>query len=76
MRFQLPAGTRAVRRFDALQFRTSINPGYDVNQAVSSRTCRCSLVDGAGDRASVAASDVGNDALALSLGAPPATTVT
>ena len=68
MRFQLPAGTRAVRRFDALQVRTSINPDYDVNQAFQFQDLSVVLVDGSGHRASVAASDVGNDALGVSLG--------
>jgi hypothetical protein len=68
VRFQLPAGTRAVRRFDALQFRTSINPDYDVNQAFQFQDLSVVLVDGSGDRASVAASDVGNDALAYPSG--------
>ena len=68
VRFQLPAGTRAVRRFDALQFRTSINPDYDVNQAFQFQDLSVVLVDGSGHRASVAASDVGNNALAYPSG--------
>jgi hypothetical protein len=68
VRFHLPEGTGAVRRFDALQVRTSINPGYDVNRAYQFQDLSVVLVDGAGHRSSVAASDVGNDALAYPSG--------
>lgn len=64
VRFSLPLGHRDVRRFDAFQFRAAVNPGYPVNEGISFQDLDVVLVDGDGDRAAVAASEVGNEALA------------
>ena len=61
-RFDLGAGVD-VRAFDALQFRATVNPGYRANAGVSYQDLSVSLIDGNGDEVSVAAADVGNEAL-------------
>lgn len=61
-RFDLGAGVD-VRAFDALQFRATVNPGYRANAGVPYQDLSVSLVDGNGDEVSVAAADVGNEAL-------------
>ncbi len=45
-----------------------MNPGYSANSRVGFQDLVVALVDGAGGRAEVVASDVGNDALAYPLG--------
>jgi hypothetical protein len=52
-----------VSGYDAFQFRAAMNPGYFVNDFVSFQNLEVVLEDGDGDRARVAASDVGNEAL-------------
>ena len=68
VRFALPPSYRNVRRFDAFQFRAAVNLGYPVNQGIPLQDLDVVLVDGDGDRAAVAASDVGNQALAYPAG--------
>jgi hypothetical protein len=62
LRFELASGSRNVDDFDALQFRTVLNPGYDVN-FVKYQDLEVALVDGSGTEVSVPASEVGNEAL-------------
>ena len=64
--FEIPAADADVSGFDALQFRAATNPGYWVNYGYQDLSVV--LVDGDGDRASVAASTVGNRALKYPLG--------
>jgi hypothetical protein len=68
VRFALPPGYRNLRRFDAFQFRAAVNPGYPVNEGIPFQDLDVVLVDGEGDRTAVAASDVGNQALAYPAG--------
>jgi hypothetical protein len=68
VRFSLPLGRRDVHRFDAFQFRAAVNPGYPVNRGIPFQDLDVVLVDSEGDRAAVAASDVGNEALAYPAG--------
>jgi hypothetical protein len=63
IRFGLPAGSRNVSGFDALQFRGAVNPQYRVNRGIAKQDLVVRLVDGGGHHASVSASDVGNAAL-------------
>jgi len=63
VRFKLPAGSRDVGGFDALTFRTVVNPGYDQNRRVDYQDLEVALIDGDGNEMSVAASEVGNEAL-------------
>jgi hypothetical protein len=63
VRFRLPAGSRDVGGFEALTFRTVVNPGYDQNRRVDYQDLEVALVDGNGNEVSVAASEVGNEAL-------------
>jgi hypothetical protein len=63
VRFRLPAGSRDVGAFDALTFRTVVNPGYDQNRRVDYQDLEVALIDGDGNEMSVAASEVGNEAL-------------
>jgi hypothetical protein len=64
VRIEIPAAGGDVSRFDALQFRGALNPGYDwANSGVAYQDLSVVLVDGSGNRASVAASEVGNAAL-------------
>ena len=67
LRLRLPDGTGDVRRFDALQMRTALDPGYWVNR-VDFQDLTMTLIDGDGDRDDVTASSVGNDALAYPSG--------
>ena len=67
LRFRLPEGTGDVQRFDALQLRTTLDPGYWVNR-VDYQDLVVSLIDTNGARADVVASSVGNDALAYPQG--------
>jgi hypothetical protein len=62
---RLPEGTRDVSGFDALQFRTVVPPGYSSNRGLRFQDLAVELVDGNGDTARVAASTVGNGALAV-----------
>ena len=62
VRFDLGAGAD-VRAFDSVQFRTGVNPGYRANESISYQNLSLSLVDGAGTEVTVAADDVGNEAL-------------
>ncbi len=68
VRFSLPLGRRDVHRFDAFQFRTAVNPGYPENDGIRLQDLDVVLVDGEGERAAVAASDVGRQALAYPTG--------
>jgi hypothetical protein len=68
VRFGLPPGDRDVSGFDALQFRGAINPGHDANRGLKRQDLVVVLEDGAGNRARVDASDVGNAALAYPVG--------
>lgn len=68
VRFSLPPGRRDVHRFDAFQFRAAVNPGYPENEGIRLQDLDVVLVDGDGDRAAVAASDVGSRALAYPAG--------
>ncbi|MGH2631380.1 MAG: hypothetical protein ACRDHI_12610, partial [Actinomycetota bacterium] len=62
VRFQLDGGVD-VQSFDALQMRTTLNPGYRANNGVRRQDLTLELVDGAGTSARVVASDVGSEAL-------------
>ena len=69
-----PIGSQDVSRFDALQFRAALNPSYATAFGFfrpgegTFQNVVVALVDGAGNRAEVTASDVGNDALQYTLG--------
>lgn len=63
VRFNLPETRQDVTGFDAFQFRTVVNPGYDVNFGFEFQDLAVQLVDGAGNRAEVIASDINNAAL-------------
>ena len=62
VRFDLGVGAD-VRAFDSVQFRASVNPGYRANDGTSYQNLSLSLVDGTGAEVTVAADDVGNEAL-------------
>jgi hypothetical protein len=62
VRFQLGGGVD-VRAFDALQMRTTLNPGYRANNGVTRQDLTLEVVDGGGSSAALAASDVGDEAL-------------
>lgn len=62
VRFQLGGGVD-VQSFDALQMRTTLNPGYRANDGVRRQDLTLELVDAGGGSAAVAASDVGSEAL-------------
>jgi hypothetical protein len=62
VRFDLGPGAD-VRAFDAVQFRTVVNPGFRANAGVDHQDLMLSLVDGSGEQVAVAAADVGNEAL-------------
>ncbi len=62
VRFALGAGAD-VTAFDAVQFRATVNPGYRANEGTSYQNLSLSLVDGTGAEVTVAADDVGNEAL-------------
>jgi hypothetical protein len=68
VRFTLPPGRRDVHRFDAFQFRAAVNPAYSENDGIRLQDVDVVLVDGGGERAAVAASDVGRQALAYPSG--------
>ena len=59
----LPAGSRDVSGFDAIQFRGALSPGYRANSGVQYQDLVVALIDGAGNEAEVVASEVGNEAL-------------
>jgi hypothetical protein len=63
VRFNVPEAQRDVTGFDAFQFRTVVNPGYDANRGFDYQDLAVELVDGAGNRAEVFASDIDNEAL-------------
>jgi hypothetical protein len=67
LRFELAPGSRNVSDFDALQFRTVLNPGYRVNLGVKYQDLAVALVDGDGTAVEVPASEVGNEALRFPL---------
>jgi hypothetical protein len=67
LRFELAPGSRDVSDFDALQFRTVLNPGYEVNLGVKYQDLAVALVDGDGTAVAVPASEVGNEALKFPL---------
>ena len=62
VRFDLGAG-EDVRAYDALQFRTTVNPGYRANAGVAYQDLSVMLVDGSGGEVTIAAADAGNEAL-------------
>jgi len=64
LRFDIPPGQGDVHGFDALQFRAAVNPDYWVNRELNYQDMAVALVDGSGGSVEVAASDVGNEALA------------
>jgi hypothetical protein len=68
LRFRLPNGARDVSGFDALTFRTVVNPGYQQNRFVDYQDLSVALIDGNGDEVEVAASEVGNEALRYPIG--------
>jgi hypothetical protein len=63
--FGIPAPARDVSGYDSIQFRAAVNPIYPANDFVAYQNLAVTLVDGAGNRAEVAASEVGNEALAF-----------
>ncbi|MEA2522593.1 MAG: hypothetical protein QOI81_2239, partial [Actinomycetota bacterium] len=65
---QIPAASQDVSGFDALQFRAALNPGYTANRRVDLQDLNVVLTDSAGNRATVSASSVGNQALAAPSG--------
>ena len=67
VRFDLGAGVD-VRAFSALQFRATVNPGYRANAGVAYQDLSVALIDGGGEEVSVAAADVGNEALRFPTG--------
>jgi hypothetical protein len=68
VRFRLPAGSRDVTPFEALSFRTVVNPAYGQNRFADYQDVSIALIDGSGHEAEVAASDVGNEALRYPIG--------
>jgi hypothetical protein len=66
VRFDL-GGDRDVSGYDHLTFRTAPNPGYWSNLDFGYQDLVVVLEDGDGDRAEVAAADVGNDVLRFPL---------
>ena len=62
--FEMVPGTEDVSGFDALQFRAGMNTGYGVGGGIELQNLTVVLEDGGGNVARVAASTVGNDALA------------
>ncbi|MEX2275583.1 MAG: hypothetical protein WEA10_08515 [Actinomycetota bacterium] len=68
VRYQLPPGSRDVSGFDAFQFRAAQNPSSDANGRIDLQDLTVALIDGNGDVAQVAASAVGNAALARMVG--------
>jgi hypothetical protein len=65
IRFGMPSTD--VSAMDHLAFRTVPNPGFPWNESYAFQDLSVVLEDGDGDRATVAAADVGNDALAFPL---------
>lgn len=61
----LPVGARDVSGYDAFQFRALVPPGYGANRGVRFQDLSIALIDGGGNEATVAASEVGNDALVV-----------
>src|SRR5262249_26018176 len=64
LRFAIPVHDRDVHGYDALQFRAATNPAYKANQGVGVQDLPVELGDANGHVAWVAASAVGNAALA------------
>jgi hypothetical protein len=62
VRFDLGAGADA-SAFDAVQLRTTLNPGYRANDGVDRQDLTLVLVDATGNESAVAAADVGNESL-------------
>ncbi|HSI81057.1 MAG TPA: hypothetical protein VK919_10435 [Solirubrobacterales bacterium] len=67
VRFELPPGEGDVSGYDALQFRAAPNPGYAAARRTRLQDLAIRLTDGAGNRARVAASEVGRAPLRLDL---------
>ena len=65
VRFELPVASRDVSGFDAFQFRIAVDPEASANDGIATQDLVVILADGAGGRAEVAASEVGNDALTM-----------
>jgi hypothetical protein len=63
VRFEIPSTD--VTGMDHLSFRAVTNPGYWWNENYGLQDLSVVIEDGDGDRTSVAAADVGNDALAF-----------
>jgi hypothetical protein len=68
VRFEIPPASSDVSGFDALQFRAALNTGYTSNGGVKFQNLVVGLVDGSGNTHRVAASTVGNEALAAPSG--------
>jgi hypothetical protein len=68
VRFSIPPGDRDVKPFGAVQFRTAVNPAYPENRGTVTQDLELKLLDSNGHSASVAASDVGADALRTPVG--------
>lgn len=68
VRFEIPPADGDVSVFEAVQFRTAINIGYQVSQFAQFQNLVLALEDGSGARQGVAASEVGNEALAAPTG--------
>lgn len=68
VRFAIPLASADVTGFDAIQLRVALNPSYTANDGVPLQDFSIVLVDGAGRRSEVAASEVGNAPLAHPIG--------
>ena len=62
--FGIPEGRGNVSGFDAFQFRATMDPNRGADHGIQRQDLVVVLVDANGDRAKVAASEVGNEALA------------
>jgi hypothetical protein len=67
LRFRLPPREGDVSGFDALQFRTVVNPGHRANRGLRYQDLAVALIDRGGASTEVLASEVGNEALAYPL---------
>ena len=68
VRFGIPSADANVRRFDAIQFRAAVNPGYQANRPGESQDLSLVLTDGSGNRSVVDASSVDDRALRYPIG--------
>jgi hypothetical protein len=67
----IPVGSRDLSTFDAFQFRALVPPGFRANRQIKFQDLSVALIDGTGAEAEVAASEVGNSALAAPRGYVP-----